>query len=295
MPRARRHRNRDGSVHGRDLLAMANAPDFDPNHFGSSAPTRGAIAPSMDAYEPGSTFKLITAAAALESGKVNDADRASRRAIRSRSAGERSTTPKTASWPARRHRDARRHRRILAQRRRGRSRHAHRRADALRDDPRVRLRRLHTRVGIAAARTPVSCRRSDEWSGSSLATISFGHGISTTPIALARSYAAIANGGLLMRPRIVHAIFEDAAATSSTPTRREVERRVISEANGGEAAPVLARGRRWRHGQSERAGRRAIRPPEKPARRKWSKTAATSPASTSASFIGYVPAERRAT
>jgi len=50
-----------------------------------------------------------------------------------------------------------------------------------------------------------------DWSGSSLATISFGHGISTTPIALTRAYAAIANGGLLMRPRLVHAL-EDANA-----------------------------------------------------------------------------------
>jgi len=31
-------------------------------------------------------------------------------------------------------------------------------------------------------------------------------GISTTSLALIRAYAAIANGGLLMRPRIVHAL-----------------------------------------------------------------------------------------
>src|SRR6202011_5590536 len=50
-----------------------------------------------------------------------------------------------------------------------------------------------------------------DWSGSSLATISFGHGISITPLALLRAYAAIANGGVLLRPRVISAI-EDANA-----------------------------------------------------------------------------------
>jgi cell division protein FtsI/penicillin-binding protein 2 len=47
-----------------------------------------------------------------------------------------------------------------------------------------------------------------QWSGSSLATISFGQGVSVTPIAMARYYAAIANGGLLMQPQIVHAVYD---------------------------------------------------------------------------------------
>ncbi|MBV8580322.1 MAG: hypothetical protein JOZ86_06765, partial [Candidatus Eremiobacteraeota bacterium] len=68
-----------------------------------------------------------------------------------------------------------------------------------------------------------------DWSGSSLATISFGHGISTTPIALLRAYAAIANGGLLLRPRVVGAI-EDADGHTVYRYGREVERRVLSPA-----------------------------------------------------------------
>jgi len=66
-----------------------------------------------------------------------------------------------------------------------------------------------------------------DWSGSSLATIAFGHSISTTPLAMVRAYAAIANGGLLLRPRIVAAI-EDADGTVLYRYGRETERRVMS-------------------------------------------------------------------
>jgi cell division protein FtsI/penicillin-binding protein 2 len=38
--------------------------------------------------------------------------------------------------------------------------------------------------------------------------MSFGQGVSVTPIAMARYYAAIANGGLLMEPHIVRAIYD---------------------------------------------------------------------------------------
>ena len=75
-----------------------------------------------------------------------------------------------------------------------------------------------------------------DWSGSSLATISFGHGISTTPLALARAYAAIANGGLLMRPRIVSEILQPDGSTLYR-YGPEIERRVISE----ETAATLRR------------------------------------------------------
>ena len=67
-----------------------------------------------------------------------------------------------------------------------------------------------------------------EWSGSSLATIAFGHSISTTPLAMVRAYAAIANGGLLLRPRIMSAI-EDSDGTPIYRYGRETERRVMSQ------------------------------------------------------------------
>jgi cell division protein FtsI/penicillin-binding protein 2 len=77
-----------------------------------------------------------------------------------------------------------------------------------------------------------------DWSDSSVATISFGHGISTTPIALTRAYAAIANGGLLLRPRLVHAL-EDANGKVIYTYAPEIERRAISEATAAKLRQIL--------------------------------------------------------
>jgi cell division protein FtsI/penicillin-binding protein 2 len=57
--------------------------------------------------------------------------------------------------------------------------------------------------------------------------MSFGHGIAVTPLALARAYAAIANGGILMRPRILSAIV-DANGRETYRYGPEIERRVMS-------------------------------------------------------------------
>jgi cell division protein FtsI/penicillin-binding protein 2 len=66
------------------------------------------------------------------------------------------------------------------------------------------------------------------WSATTLPTIAFGQGISTTPIAVARAYCAIANGGLLLRPRIVASIL-DADGHVTKTYGVEVERRAIGE------------------------------------------------------------------
>ena len=58
-----------------EILALANKPDFNPNEFhkyGADVRRNGAV---NDSYEPGSTFKIITLAAALEEGLTNPEDR----------------------------------------------------------------------------------------------------------------------------------------------------------------------------------------------------------------------------
>jgi cell division protein FtsI/penicillin-binding protein 2 len=66
-----------------------------------------------------------------------------------------------------------------------------------------------------------------EWYPSDLATNSFGQGISVTPLQMITAVAAIANGGVLMRPYIVEDIV---GPDGNHETQPQVVRRVISEA-----------------------------------------------------------------
>ncbi|USK51546.1 stage V sporulation protein D [Bacillus sp. CMF12] len=55
-----------------EVLAMASRPDFDPANFRNVPPEiYNRNLPIWSTYEPGSTFKIITLAAALEEGKVD--------------------------------------------------------------------------------------------------------------------------------------------------------------------------------------------------------------------------------
>ncbi|MBO1336823.1 penicillin-binding protein 2 [Streptomyces sp. VRA16 Mangrove soil] len=70
------------------ILALASTPSYDPSSFAGNSTKDGETFSQLDkdkdkpllnralreTYPPGSTFKLVTAAAALESGKVSDPD-----------------------------------------------------------------------------------------------------------------------------------------------------------------------------------------------------------------------------
>ncbi|MDN5344993.1 MAG: hypothetical protein PWQ18_1106, partial [Clostridia bacterium] len=57
------------------ILAMASRPAFDPNNFDKYPSSVWGNPLVRDAYEPGSAFKIVTAAAALEEGVVKPEDR----------------------------------------------------------------------------------------------------------------------------------------------------------------------------------------------------------------------------
>lgn len=209
-----------------EVLAIANAPDFDPNKFWKFSDSQRRDRAIMDAYEPGSTFKLVTAAAALDSGKV--------------------TTEMT--FPARDQLEVGGH--VIHNAEDGFMGIAggsesleqiiefSHNVGAAEVGMYVGSRTFYAMERAAGFGTPTQIGLPGEnpgivplpkdWSDSSLATMSFGQGVSVTPIAMARFYCAIANGGMLVRPRILRAI-EDSDGKIVYQYRPETERRIFSE------------------------------------------------------------------
>ena len=52
--------------HTGEILAMASWPTFNPNDYSASPETARRNRAVQDLYEPGSTFKIVTASAAIE-------------------------------------------------------------------------------------------------------------------------------------------------------------------------------------------------------------------------------------
>ncbi|MGH9928732.1 MAG: penicillin-binding protein [Pyrinomonadaceae bacterium] len=61
--------------HTGDILALANAPTFDPNDVGAASPAARANWALQNIYEPGSTFKIVAFSAAIEKGLAKPDDR----------------------------------------------------------------------------------------------------------------------------------------------------------------------------------------------------------------------------
>jgi stage V sporulation protein D (sporulation-specific penicillin-binding protein) len=208
-----------------EVLAMANFPHFDPNHFWKYPADDLRDRAVQDAYEPGSTFKLVTAAAALESGKVTLDQRFASvgplevggqqiyNAVDGLTPSPSGDTLETIIADSLNVGAAR-----VALTIGGGSFYSMERRAGF-GDP--------SGIGIAGE-NPGIVPAPSAWSGSSLATMAFGQGVSVTPIAMARFYCAIANGGLLLRPRIVHAILNPAGDTIYAYPP-EIERRVFSQ------------------------------------------------------------------
>ena len=189
-----------------EILAMANLPNFDPNRFwqyGDDARRDRAV---LDAYEPGSTYKLVTAAAALESHKVtlssrfpaHDVIEVGGQTIHNAEDGFMAGTGGSETLGQ-----------IIQ--------YSHNvgaaevglaiGAKTFYDMERKAGFGDPSGVGLPGE-NPGIIPPPNVWSGSSLATMSFGQGVSVTPLAMARYYCAIANGGLLVQPRIVRAMYD---------------------------------------------------------------------------------------
>jgi cell division protein FtsI (penicillin-binding protein 3) len=57
-----------------------------------------------------------------------------------------------------------------------------------------------------------------DWSDATLATISYGQGVSVTPLQMASVYATVANGGMRVQPRLVSGTVDAAGTFTAAPT-----------------------------------------------------------------------------
>ena len=68
------------------------------------------------------------------------------------------------------------------------------------------------------------------WSARSEPTLAFGHEISVTPLQMAMAFSAVANNGILMRPRVIRAWVDGQGRTLREEPPRQI-RRVISDSS----------------------------------------------------------------
>jgi cell division protein FtsI/penicillin-binding protein 2 len=208
-----------------EVLAIASAPDYDVRDWTRYSQDVRRDRCVTDTYEPGSTFKLITAAAAIDSGKVTPQDRfPSRDVLRIGGATIHNAEDGFLAGSS----GSETLEDIIA--------YSHN-VGAAEVGLRIGARTMYDEIERFGFGEPTNVGLPGEsgglvpplatWSDTSLPTMSFGHGVAVTPLALARAYAAIANGGILMRPRILSAII-DSDGRETYRYGPEIERRVMS-------------------------------------------------------------------
>ncbi len=227
-----------------EVLALANVPTYNPNEPGDAADKRWrdrvrnrAI---TDPYEPGSTFKAVLAAAAIEEHLVTPGELFFCEHGRFQAGGRTIHDAHPYGWLS------------FAEviqfssnigatkvgERLGRDRY-HRY---------LRAFGFGNRTGIELpGETPGIMRPVESWSRIDLATLSFGQGVSVTPLQMSTAFAAIANGGTLLRPYVVRRIVAPGGevvleneptavrrviSTRSARTTTELLRRVVEEEGG---------------------------------------------------------------
>lgn len=184
--------------HNGDVLALAQRPGFDPNHFREIPFPETRARAFLDAYEPGSTFKTFLIAAALDANAVSTHDRFDCERGRWRVPG------KLIS-------DSHPHGVLDV-------------ASVLRVSSNICAAKIGYRLGaerfydtlvrFGFGRSTGSgfphestglLRSWKRWRPVDQANAAFGQGVSVTPLQLAAALAAIANDGVLLPPRLVAA------------------------------------------------------------------------------------------
>jgi cell division protein FtsI (penicillin-binding protein 3) len=219
------HRARGGAVvimdpYTGEILAIANEPTFNPNVYTQAGPDQWRNRAVQDIYEPGSTFKMVTASAALETGAMSADDLVN-------------TGDGVFKLGARRVTEYEGHRYGVLSLTDVMVKSSN--VGAIMVGFKLGARRLGEFVKAFGFGTRLSpdfpgenagmVWAPERWSDSSLMSVSMGYEIGVTPLQMAAAASTIANGGELVKPRVVRAVID---GNRRTPVRRQVLRRVIS-------------------------------------------------------------------
>ena len=208
-----------------EILALANEPTFNPNDFASASPERRRNRAVQDIYEPGSTFKIVTASAALEEHVigVDDVIDVSGGKIRF---GSR-VIDDTHDYGALSFTD------VMVK---------SSNVGAIK----VGLKLGAERLGLYVRRFGFGRALSPDFPGettgivwdpkhldnSALASMSMGYQVGVTPLQMVAAVSAVANGGDLMQPRLVRALVRDGK-------RQEVKPAVLGRTISKDTATLL--------------------------------------------------------
>lgn len=208
--------------HTGEILALANAPFYDPNDFSKSELWIRRNRAATDQFEPGSTFKVAAFAAALEAGLVEPEDKIFCENGRMRIAGGKILRDSHPSgWLTVR--------------------------EVMEESSNIGTAKIARKVGKGPLYSQIrlfgfgvktgadlpgevggQLRHPKNWSARSLETISIGQEIAVTALQVASAYSAIANGGRLMTPRIfLKASRKDSTTVEGSP--RPIRRVISSE------------------------------------------------------------------
>jgi cell division protein FtsI (penicillin-binding protein 3) len=208
------------------ILAMAVAPGFDANSFPQVRSSEQRNRAVTDTYEPGSTFKAVTFAAALADGLVNPRSRFTlppsiKVADRTIDEAEPRDT-ETMSVSEMLARSSNVGTVMLAQLLGSR-----------------RLSGWISRFGFGRrtgidfpGESPGIVLPLEHWSGSTIGNVPIGQGIAVTPIQMASLYGALANRGVWIQPHLVDHV-------RGERTRRPARRRMLSAEVAREVLAML--------------------------------------------------------
>ena len=267
-----------------EIYAMANVPQFNPNNYNKFTPETRKNNTVVSSYEPGSIFKPIVAAAALDNGIAQPHDKFfcenGSFKIGGKNIGE-ASNHKYGSLSMQE---------IIAK---SSNIGAIKIAQKLGKDSFYEYIRKFgfgekTNIRLPGVSSGLLGKRKN-WNERSLASISFGQEIAVTPLQMVVALSAIANGGTLMEPHIAKALMRDGKIIKEIKPKKI--RRVISEKTSRQMMEILkfvvenGTGKKAAIDGFEVAGKTGT------AQKYITETQSYSKTEFISSFIGYAPAD----